>query len=100
MNPRIMTLVICWLVSATALAAEPAPPASDSKTPPAAKTPQPATPAATPAANDAAKPTDGKEPAAATPAGKPTKDSAGTPQRFIPTEQVRSDFDVSFPVDI
>ena len=92
MNSRFMTLAICWLVSTTALAADPAPPPTDSKTPPATKAP------ATP---DDAKAKDAKEPtAAATPAGKPTKDSAGTPQRFIPTEQVRSDFDVSFPVDI
>jgi len=27
-------------------------------------------------------------------------DKNGTPQRFIPSEQVRADFDVSFPIDI
>lgn len=27
-------------------------------------------------------------------------DTAASPQRFIPSEQVRADFDVSFPVDI
>ena len=27
-------------------------------------------------------------------------DKAGTPQRFVPSEQVRADFDVSFPIDI
>ena len=27
-------------------------------------------------------------------------DKAGSPQRFTPSEQVRADFDVSFPVDI
>lgn len=38
-------------------------------------------------------------------AGKPepaksAADKAASPQRFIPSEQVRADFDVSFPVDI
>jgi hypothetical protein len=27
-------------------------------------------------------------------------DKAGSPQRFVPSEQVRADFDVSFPIDI
>lgn len=27
-------------------------------------------------------------------------DKGGTPQRFVPSEQVRADFDVSFPIDI
>lgn len=27
-------------------------------------------------------------------------DRAGSPQRFTPSEQVRADFDVSFPIDI
>ncbi|MFO7303989.1 MAG: hypothetical protein C0P74_000605 [Gammaproteobacteria bacterium] len=26
--------------------------------------------------------------------------AVGTPQRFVPSEQVRADFDVSFPIDI
>jgi cytoskeletal protein RodZ len=29
-----------------------------------------------------------------------TADKGGTPQRFVPSEQVRADFDVSFPIDI
>lgn len=36
-------------------------------------------------------------------AGKPKPASAAdksSPQRFVPSEQVRADFDVSFPVDI
>jgi cytoskeletal protein RodZ len=41
-----------------------------------------------------------KAPASQADAKKPAKESSGTPQRFIPSEQVRSDFDVSFPVDI
>jgi hypothetical protein len=33
--------------------------------------------------------------------GAPTAaDKAGSPQRFVPSEQVRADFDVSFPIDI
>jgi hypothetical protein len=27
-------------------------------------------------------------------------DKGGTPRRFVPSEQVRADFDVSFPIDI
>jgi len=37
------------------------------------------------------------------PAPKPaatSADKAGSPQRFNPSEQVRADFDVSFPIDI
>ena len=43
----------------------------------------------------AASPTDkdGEKPAVAAKSGP-------TPQRFVPSEQVRADFDVSFPVDI
>lgn len=31
---------------------------------------------------------------------KSAADKAASPQRFIPSEQVRADFDVSFPIDI
>lgn len=34
------------------------------------------------------------------PAAASSPDTAGSPQRFTPSEQVRADFDVSFPVDI
>lgn len=36
------------------------------------------------------------------PAARPgaPRDTTGTPQRFEPSEKVRADFDVSFPVDI
>lgn len=53
------------------------------------------------------------EPAAAQPSEEPkvdksaegasaadTKSAKGSPQRFVPSEQVRADFDVSFPIDI
>ncbi|HEU4601637.1 MAG TPA: hypothetical protein VFS24_06700 [Steroidobacteraceae bacterium] len=82
---------------------------------------QPATPAAadkdakaspTPATKpDAAKPAaNGAEPATAkaasnapgekAPASTPADKAAPSPQRFTPSEQVRADFDVSFPIDI
>lgn len=96
MNLRALLLIACWIASATALAQDPAPAANDSKTPAATKAP--AKPATVP--GDASAKKDPKEAATTPPASKPTKDGAGTPQRFIPTEQVRSDFDVSFPVDI
>lgn len=32
--------------------------------------------------------------------GAATAKSGATPQRFVPSEEVRADFDVSFPVDI
>ena len=42
------------------------------------------------------------EPAAATPKSEANKNApaADSPERFEPTEKVRADFDVSFPVDI
>ena len=97
MNLRALLLIACWAASASVLAQEPTPAASDTKAPATAKTPAPAATPSDADKKDAAAKKDEKQPAAA---GKPTKDSAGTPQRFIPTEQVRSDFDVSFPVDI
>jgi hypothetical protein len=66
-------------------------------------TPAPTGPAATaPAAGTGAAGED--EPAAAkaaeeAPAAKPAA-AKGSPQRFEPTEKVRPDFDVAFPVDI
>ncbi len=75
--------------------------------PPKAPAPEAATDdAAKPAGDDAAKPA-GDEAAtnAATATGNetpPAKPVAakGSPQRFEPTEKVRPDFDVAFPVDI
>jgi hypothetical protein len=52
------------------------------------ETAAPATPAI-----DATKPADKSAPAA-------SAADKSSPQRFIPSEQVRADFDVSFPVDI
>jgi hypothetical protein len=47
----------------------------------------------------AAKP-DAKESADAAPPEKSPVAQKPSPQRFIPSEQVRADFDVSFPIDI
>lgn len=49
---------------------------------------------------EAAKPAPAEEAKPAADAKKPAADAKATPQKFIPSEQVRSDFDVSFPVDI
>jgi hypothetical protein len=74
----------------------PAPTAAPTAAPtqaPAASRPPAAEPAAAPqAATPAAAP-------AATPAAAPAA-AKGSPQRFEPTEKVRPDFDVAFPVDI
>jgi hypothetical protein len=95
-------LIIAALVTAHAFAAEPATPAA---TPQTAQPKPAAPPAGKAAAADKsaaqAKAADGKSEAdkAADKTGE--KDAAkGSPQRFIPSEQVRADFDVSFPVDI
>jgi hypothetical protein len=66
-----------------------------------------------PATNVASEPTDPDEDAKASPdegsktsdstqraRAADTQDTKGTPQRFVPSEQVRADFDVSFPIDI
>jgi hypothetical protein len=71
----------------------------------AEETPKPAAPgpaAAAPAASAA--PTESKstpaEAAAPAPAATPDRKAGPSPGRFEPTEKVRADFDVSFPVDI
>lgn len=81
-------LALCCGVT---LAAEPA---ETSKQPAATSTPAPQTQA------DAAAQ---EKPDAVAEERKDGKDTAGkkaSPQRFVPSEQVRADFDVSFPVDI
>jgi hypothetical protein len=68
--------------------------------------PPPPPPKATPAAGDTPAPAGGE--AAGADAGGAAAESApakpvaakGSPQRFEPTEKVRPDFDVAFPVDI
>ncbi len=64
---------------------------------PEAPAPTPAANTPTPAANTPAT----SAPAAATPAAAPAAARPGrTQDRFEPSEKVRADFDVSFPVDI
>ncbi len=115
---RLLTLMAMCCVTGTitsvAWAAEPAPAK--------ATTPAPAKPA-TQAAGESAAPkadeqssgaqpsttdkgTQGKESAAEAEqppvaAAKPkASGKGGSPERFVPSEQVRADFDVSFPIDI
>lgn len=92
-------------------AAEPAParPAIPAATPPAKPANESAA-AETDEQSSAAQPsakaegTQGKdeEAAAGQPraAAKPKAPGKGSPERFVPSEQVRADFDVSFPIDI
>jgi len=76
-----------WLATAHAQQAPPA-------------TPSPAAPAR-PAPADAPPPGDASKPAAAEkPSAKPAAGAKSSPQHFEPTEKVRPDFDVAFPVDI
>lgn len=82
-------------------AGQPTPPATDAS-PPA---PQPANPGSTtaaPASPPASAPAAGDRDADADPNAPPPKPAAakGSPQRFEPTEKVRPDFDVAFPIDI
>ena len=76
----------------------PAPTSAPAPASPAAKSgPEPAADAAAPAAAATAATEDAPQ------ATKPTSAPAaarGSPQRFEPTEKVRPDFDVAFPVDI
>lgn len=78
---------------------------SDASKPGAAQ----AEPTAEPAKSDAAKAEGAKDSQAssekggeksAADKGAATAKSGPTPQRFVPSEEVRADFDVSFPVDI
>jgi hypothetical protein len=104
--PLIGFLAACCAMS-TLWAAE-APPAKPAATP--AATPAPA--AAKPAATESATPKsdedsgvkEGDKAADKAAAGKPKPAASAadksSPQRFVPSEQVRADFDVSFPIDI
>ena len=98
---RLMILLTACCATGTAWSAEPTPakPAAPAAAQPAAK---PATESA--AAKDDEDPKDkdaDKDGQAATAKPKAsTADKGASPQRFVPTEQVRADFDVSFPIDI
>ena len=79
------------LAVVTALRAQetsPAAPAAAESRPPAAAAGAPPAKEAAPAVDPAAKP------------ATPPASRSPTPARFEPTEKVRADFDVSFPIDI
>lgn len=100
--PLIGLLAACCVIS-TAWAAEPAP-----DKPAAAPAAEPAKPAAaesaTPKSDEDPKAKEDDPAADKAAAGKPkpaaTAADKSSPQRFVPSEQVRADFDVSFPIDI
>ena len=103
---RLLTLMaVCCAtgtITSVAWAAEPAP--ARPATPAPAK---PAGESTAPKADEqssSAKGTQGEESAAGEeqkPAAKPkASGKGGSPERFVPSEQVRADFDVSFPIDI
>jgi len=73
--------------------------------PPAPASPPPSSQQSSPAeppSGDAASATEQDDEAVPPPATTPSRPAAakGSPQRFEPTEKVRPDFDVAFPVDI
>jgi hypothetical protein len=117
----LIVLASVSLSSAPLWAAEPATAPAPAPAPTSATQPKPTTPApvakpapaktdekaAAPVAQDkpAAPPARTEDKAAATTAAdakdaKPSPEQKASPQRFIPSEQVRADFDVSFPIDI
>ena len=86
-------ILLSFGVAAVMPAAEPAPP------PGAARAPAPATPG-TPAATAPTGGTPGTPPAGAKSPATPPAAQSVEPDRIEPTEKVRADSEVSFPVDI
>jgi hypothetical protein len=93
---KLLALFALGAMSMSAFAAEPTPA-------------KPAPPATEPAKEQAEQPKSDDKPAAkpevtesadAAATEKSPADAKASPQRFIPSEQVRADFDVSFPIDI
>lgn len=104
----VMWVLTMWVLIGLAIAplfaAEPTPAPTKTEAKPAAA---PAAPAATPVptpqqATSATSKTDATESEATqSPESAKNPSSKGpSPQRFTPSEQVRADFDVSFPIDI
>lgn len=93
---QLLMILAAGCVSATALAAEPKPaqPANPATT--AAQ--KPGAESAAPAKDEVSKKDADEEAAAAK--SPSAADKKSSPQRFVPSEQVRADFDVSFPIDI
>jgi hypothetical protein len=115
---RLLTLMAmcCAMGTMTGVAgAAESPPAKAATPAPAKPATQPAGESAAPKADEqssgtqpatTAQGTQGKESAAEAEerpvaAAKPKgSGKSGSPERFVPSEQVRADFDVSFPIDI
>ena len=100
--PLIGLLAACCAMG-TLWAAEPTP--AKPAAPPAATPAKPAAAeSATPKGDENPKVKEDDAAADKAAAGKPkpaaTAADKSSPQRFVPSEQVRADFDVSFPIDI
>jgi hypothetical protein len=105
-----MKWLIAVLASMTVLVAsaievpKTAPPKTPAKEAPAPQAPAKDEPATAAPAGDAAKPAEAPAPEpeeeALPPLPPDTVPSGPPPQRFNPTEKVRADFPVSFPIDI
>ena len=96
-----MTVLVASAIEAPKPAAPAKTPAS---APPAPQEPAKDEPATAPPSGDAAKPAETPAPEpeeeALPPLPPDTEPSGPPPQRFNPTEKVRADFPVSFPIDI
>jgi len=100
--PLIGLLAACCAMG-TLWAAEPTP--AKPATPPAAAPAKPvAAESATPKGDEDSKVKEEDDAQDKAAAGKPKPAASAadkaSPQRFVPSEQVRADFDVSFPIDI
>jgi cytoskeletal protein RodZ len=93
------TPVTARTLPAAGLAQTAEPPAAPSAATNTAQTPQTETDASAAEPTDRESSTPDKKDAAQD-ANAPSASQGGTPQRFVPSEQVRADFDVSFPIDI
>jgi cytoskeletal protein RodZ len=111
-EPWLVAVAVCGVLGTTRLlSAQEAPPAPAQSAPPAAAPAEAARPAGGPTASTTETTTtaeatseaevEGESDAAdEKAAAKPPKAVGATPGRFEPTEKVRADFDVSFPIDI
>lgn len=90
----LAVLLACVAAGRSLVAQEPAP-APEAAVPAPATTPAPADVEAAPEREDKADDASAAETRAPKPAA-----ATGSPQRFEPTERVRPDFDVAFPIDI
>jgi hypothetical protein len=107
MRLRIALMMLASIACGGSLYAAEAPAPTPAETVPKAEPATPAKPDDASAAKadekPAAKADEESEQASASenePAAKSPADQKASPQRFIPSEQVRADFDVSFPIDI